>query len=399
MYDYYTAVCIVSWLGLAILCILVNENGRIPKKSKRVYYFTYVLIAAAQLAEWLAIRLNGNTDIPIAAIGALKCADFILTPVACGMFALQLRMRNGASRVLVGLLIFNAAAQIPLAFTDLMIKIDPVTHSFIDPQTNKELSGSLYPAYIALGGVILVIVIIQFVIYGRTFRRRNHASLYSIMFLVIAGTTMQELVPKDLSQKVFYLSLTLGAALMFIHLMEYAQLSADDTLTKQQKEIITDDLTGMYNRRAYSNKINTFDPEKPLPSNLAVFSLDINGLKNVNDMMGHEAGDELICGAADCIRKMLGDNGECYRTGGDEFIAFSKMNRKQADAALERLNMATDVWIGKIVREVRISAGYALASDHPGMTIEKLICEADKKMYARKSTFYRERRKNDFSGI
>ena len=389
MFDYYTALCIVSWIGLAVLCILVKENGRIPNKDKRVYYLTYAMISVAQLAEWLGFKFTGEPGVPAAVIYAVKCADYMLTPIACAMFAFQLRIRNTASRILMGLLGVNAVFQIVSAFTGLMIKVDPVTHKFIEQP--------LYKAYIVLGGIILVIVTVQFFVYGRTFSRRNHASLYAIMLLMVVGTAMQEFISDEI--KVFYLSLTMSGALMFIHLMEYAQLTADETLVKQRQEINTDELTGMYNRRAYSAKLKTYDPEKPLPSNLAVFSLDINGLKTVNDMMGHEAGDELIIGAAECIRKMLGDNGECYRTGGDEFIAFAKMNRKQAEAAIEKLNMATDVWIGKIVREVKVSAGFALASEHQGMTIEKLICEADKKMYAKKSTFYREKHKKDFGNL
>ena len=45
-------------------------------------------------------------------------------------------------------------------------------------------------------------------------------------------------------------------------------------------------------------------------------TIDINGLKVVNDTLGHAAGDELICGAADCISKTFEKSGTCYRTGG-----------------------------------------------------------------------------------
>ena len=52
-----------------------------------------------------------------------------------------------------------------------------------------------------------------------------------------------------------------------------------------------------------------------------MFSVDVNGLKKVNDTKGHTAGDELIKGAANCLTLAVGNNGKVYRTGGDEFMA------------------------------------------------------------------------------
>ena len=54
-----------------------------------------------------------------------------------------------------------------------------------------------------------------------------------------------------------------------------------------------------------------------MKNNFVVFLIDINGLKVVNDTLGHEAGDELICGAAACITSTFKDKGNTYRIGGD----------------------------------------------------------------------------------
>ena len=56
----------------------------------------------------------------------------------------------------------------------------------------------------------------------------------------------------------------------------------------------------------------------PLSENFVYASIDVNGLKIVNDEIGHAAGDELIKGAADCMTKAFGSYGKVYRTGGDE---------------------------------------------------------------------------------
>ena len=48
-------------------------------------------------------------------------------------------------------------------------------------------------------------------------------------------------------------------------------------------------------------------------------SIDLNGLKRVNDTYGHVAGDELIRAAADCMKNSFNEYGKIYRIGGDEF--------------------------------------------------------------------------------
>ncbi|MBR5705734.1 MAG: diguanylate cyclase, partial [Deltaproteobacteria bacterium] len=69
--------------------------------------------------------------------------------------------------------------------------------------------------------------------------------------------------------------------------------------------------------------MKALDSEGAPPEDLAVFSIDVNGLKTVNDSLGHDAGDELIRGAADCISAAFGQTGKCYRTGGDEFVVLA----------------------------------------------------------------------------
>ncbi|MCQ2494523.1 MAG: diguanylate cyclase, partial [Lachnospiraceae bacterium] len=80
----------------------------------------------------------------------------------------------------------------------------------------------------------------------------------------------------------------------------------DKEKTKEEgliKISLTDELTGAGNRRAYEEKIAEL--EKDIPANLVIASLDLNGLKVVNDNKGHDAGDEMIVGAVDCIKKVF----------------------------------------------------------------------------------------------
>ncbi|MBP5332460.1 MAG: diguanylate cyclase, partial [Lachnospiraceae bacterium] len=91
-------------------------------------------------------------------------------------------------------------------------------------------------------------------------------------------------------------------------------------IIEEQKQANTDQLTGLNNRRAYENDIEEFS-RKPIPEEFTYLSLDLNGLKHVNDDLGHDAGDKLLIGAAECMIQAFGRYGKVYRIGGDEFAA------------------------------------------------------------------------------
>ena len=116
--------------------------------------------------------------------------------------------------------------------------------------------------------------------------------------------------------------------------------------------------------------------------------MDINGLKKVNDQNGHEAGDELICGAAECIDATVGRNGKTFRIGGDEFVVFALMTREDADYALTLLKRKTFHWTGALTDQLSLSVGYAFAGEENCSKVEELVEKADQRMYEQKKAYY-----------
>lgn len=268
----------------------------------------------------------------------------------------------------------NTLLQIVSVFMRWMVDID-AEHNYTP--------GFLYNWYLAACAAVIVLVIVQFIVYSRSFRQKNLLSLYAIMLLVVTGFLIQEILPGG--YRTTYIAMALGAALMFIHYNEFAQASADEIMVEQQLQLNTDSLTGLFSRNAYSCALKSLDAAQKLPAHFTAFSIDVNGLKTVNDNLGHEAGDELIRGAAWCIQTVLGGLGRCYRTGGDEFVVLAEIDEKQA-----RLKKETENWQGKTVKSLHLAAGYAPASEHPGLSAEKLVNEADMAMYAAKTAYYQE---------
>lgn len=169
------------------------------------------------------------------------------------------------------------------------------------------------------------------------------------------------------------------------------QVKMDEKLNEQSVKISIDPLTGVFSRFAYNDMMESYNNQAP--EDFVAFLIDINGLKVVNDTLGHEAGDELICGAADCIMKAVGNKGRTFRIGGDEFVVFGTMKKEQAEETLMEMDRIITSWSGEKVKNLSVSAGYALASEFTGYSIEDLTKEADKAMYEQKKEFYRRDKK------
>lgn len=375
---YYTAVMAITWMALAVLAELVRENNRMSAGRRRLCYAEFALIGASALAECLSVVLGGVQGMPGWPILVAKWADYVLTPLACGAIAWLLRIHNRWEKALNALIVFNVVFQTIAFAMGRMIILDA---------NNHYTYGDLHIVYVAVLLAVIAILAIQFVIYGRSFSKQNRGSLYLTLALAVTGVAMQELLGGE--ARVAYLSLTLCAAFVYIRNGEFFQLAQDKNMEEQRALLMVDDLTGIGSRRAYSDELKGFD-EQGMPTDLAVFCMDVNGLKETNDTLGHAAGDELIRAAAACVKDVFASFGNCYRTGGDEFVVLAHMDKAQADEALVELVRRAKAWRGHDGVELNFASGYALAADWPDATPEGLVMRADHAMYDAKEAYYRQ---------
>lgn len=166
----------------------------------------------------------------------------------------------------------------------------------------------------------------------------------------------------------------------------------DDTVNQEHIRhlnsiLVTDALTGIENRYAFEKKWND-SVENPLNDRFVVVSADLNGLKAINDSKGHVAGDMLIKGAAEVMKKTFGPYGNVYRTGGDEFAALVETDDVASLAAAFKENMTA--WKNPDIGTLNISVGYAGKREFPGYSPDELQKLADKRMYDDKKEYYRK---------
>lgn len=149
-----------------------------------------------------------------------------------------------------------------------------------------------------------------------------------------------------------------------------------------------DKLTGCYNRRAYEEKLKEIGNDDKMCSKLVYIAVDINGLKKANDNLGHEAGDELIKGAATCLNNCFKEYGNIFRTGGDEFVAIVCLDENKLEKCKETLDRSVSKWKGELNLSLSMSKGYAPHYEFPEMSITDLAKTADHRMYEDKRDFY-----------
>ena len=139
-----------------------------------------------------------------------------------------------------------------------------------------------------------------------------------------------------------------------------------------------DVLTGLLNRQAYYADINR-NPE----GISAIISIDMNGLKAINDARGHKAGDEALSALGACFLRTLNYRYPAYRVGGDEFIVVCRdITREEAEQLVEdlRKNIAETGYA--------CAVGYSVAEEGGGWSADDLVREADAMMYAKKREYY-----------
>ena len=151
---------------------------------------------------------------------------------------------------------------------------------------------------------------------------------------------------------------------------------------------LTDELTTLLNRRAYEEEMKLY-ADLSKYNDFVYISMDLNGLKRVNDNIGHSAGDELIVDAARIIRSSFANYGKIFRTGGDEFQAIIFANEEEVERAREDMNKYCENWKGKLSDTMSISLGVATNTEFPDLDVLEIAKIADKRMYEDKDAYYK----------
>lgn len=155
-----------------------------------------------------------------------------------------------------------------------------------------------------------------------------------------------------------------------------------------QKEALTDPLTGLGNRRSLDQFWERMlDPQGRLTRSCAFILIDLDGFKPINDVLGHDAGDEVLELLGRIIQSALRQNDTAVRLGGDEFlIVLPEHPEHDAQVAAERLEalFRQIPWKSREVPRPSFSFGTSIVHRGEISTCEAMLKRADAAMYQNK---------------
>jgi len=149
-----------------------------------------------------------------------------------------------------------------------------------------------------------------------------------------------------------------------------------------------DELTQLPNRRAAITRLSAGIDRvgSGASAGLTVLFLDVDRLKEINDDLGHNAGDEVLVGVAGRLVESIGPDALAARFGGDEFIVIDEGPPADAATRIDAVRTALDrpLLIGTVPVQVGASIGVHEIGPGSEVTAAQVIAEADRRMYADK---------------
>ena len=232
--------------------------------------------------------------------------------------------------------------------------------------------------------IILMVLSLFITAFIQTTQRKSSRTkpYWGLIVLLIVGAFADLLVfyiNKSSSGLVFTLFTVL------IYTLSLFTINMMDT----NKKAYTDAHTGLFNRSRWDALMEN---QTTINEPISMIMLDLNGLKFVNDTMGHDTGDKMVFRFANILRNTIPPTNTICRWGGDEFaVMITNADREKTEKYLEEVQAAVDTYNASGEKPaLYYAAGYALSSEFPSLSHKALLKKADERMYLNKRQWDRE---------
>ena len=354
--------------------ILVSLIATAQRQLRRVPWSAFLnsAVGSVSVAAFVAVLLNPVLDRtsaePLTLATVIDLAypmlDLMLIAAIAGVAALYGRQTGRAWIALIaGLVLYTTA--------DVIYALQDGTYAL----------GTMLDASWTIG-LVLIAIWVDRAAYPIVHRPRVPNGVMA--FLIPALATAMGLGILIYATQVHISALAIGLAGVTLTLAVFPMISRERGLNQLSR---TDDLTGLPNRRAmYSDVAARLASDRTQGS--ALLLLDLDRFKEVNDSLGHDAGDRLLVQVGVRLARELGPLDLLARLGGDEFAILTARNRDgEASALADRLRAALAVpfTLESISLQTSVSIGIALYPSH-GRDLSALMRKADTAMYVAKSS-------------
>ena len=357
-YLYKGILCMIrelilqNWTNVLVLvafAILLRTTVFLEKGTIRRLYALILTLFIFSMIVFLEFALEEKGELPNVRL-VLMSVRYSATPLIIAFIIFTLA-KNVHWRVFIPAIIL-AIIDIISIFTGIVFSLDN------EGKLHRGLLG--YLPYIMVGVYSVLLVNL---LYKRSNKR--HSEIFPIAFLCLAlssGLILPFILGKEYS-KIF--CVTLIIALFVYYVFMILQLSEKDALT------------GVLNRQSFY--ASTGNNKKDLN---ALVSIDMNGLKALNDQEGHAAGDKALATLAFCFLQAASAKDSVYRLGGDEFvIVCRKVSEEDVRNLIERIqNKVSET-------KYHCAIGYSYSSNGD-KDIDDMLKESDEMMYKDKMEYY-----------
>jgi diguanylate cyclase (GGDEF)-like protein len=250
------------------------------------------------------------------------------------------------------------------------------------------LVGAAGLALLGVGAPVVAVPLLVAAVWWREPRSEPGPAFSWIVLVAILGFALVALGLLTVGQFVRIGPLAVGLAIGTVLVgMARAASTVRARLRESERQAVTDPLTGLGNRRHLLDRLDAKITEARSGGvRLALLLIDLDGFKELNDTLGHYAGDEVLRQIGPRLRALLREDDLLARLGGDEFaVALEPGDEAGASAAALRLRSALErsFRVGEVSVHVDASVGIALFPDHARDGVG-LLQRADVAMYEAK---------------
>lgn len=341
-----------NWAMILVLiafAIMLKISVFLDKKTIRRMYILIGVVFLLSIIVYTEFHLTEINQYPLARAWMIA-VRYSATPFILGLvlFALVKRARWYVLIPAALLAIFNVVS----VYTGIVFSIN---------EEGAMVRGALgYFPYVGVGVYSLVLVYV--LVHQSNKRPSEIIPIVFLAFTFVSGMIFPFLVGKEYS-KIFCTTIAIGLFVYYVFL--FLQLTTKDALT------------GLLNRQSFYAEIH-----KKQKDITAVISIDMNGLKAINDNEGHLEGDLALTTLASCFTRAVSLRQSVYRLGGDEFtIVCRKTSMEEVDLVIERIRR----YVGGT--RYSCSIGYCY-SDKESKSIKEMVKVSDEMMYADKAHYY-----------
>ena len=221
-----------------------------------------------------------------------------------------------------------------------------------------------------------------------TLAERRRGGITAWVPLVFAAIALALLV-LDHFERVNLPALILATATAMLAMLRTVLTVVEErALAESRRQALTDELTGLPNRRAFLGRLaESIEAARDEGGSVALLMLDLDRFKELNDTLGHAAGDELLSALGPRLRTVVGRQGRIARLGGDEFgVLIPRASEARADAIGHALRSAVERAFE--VRGLRVNVGASIGiAIYPRHSTsgDELLQRADVAMYQAKT--------------